>query len=168
MDGHPTGAPVTSEPTDDLPFHYDAPPVEPDDRAPRKCRHPRYLRTKVDGLDTCSCGHEFDPIRQRRSKNNRARGNAEELTVARVVGGRKMGPVGLPWDVEMPGYARIQVRKYVRPESLRAICDELDRIGYGPEMPGYVWIEPGRGGRKVIVFDLASFAERHGIKVDAA
>jgi hypothetical protein len=139
---------------------------EPDDREPRKCRHPRYLRMKVDGVDTCtSCSHVFDPIRQRRSKNNRARGNAEELTVARRVGGRKMGPVGLPWDVEMPGYARIQVRKYQTPQGLRAIGAELDRIGYGAEMPGYVWIEPGRGGRKLVVFDLDSFAERHGIKV---
>lgn len=136
---------------------------EPDDREPRKCLHPKYRRQRVDGVDTCTCGHVFDPVKQRRSKNNRSRGNAEELTVARRVGGRKMGPVGLPWDVEMPGYARLQVRKYQTPQSLRVVGAELDRIGYGPEMPGYVWIEPGRGGRKLIVFDLDSFAERHGV-----
>ena len=142
---------------------------EPDDREPRKCRHPRYQRLKVDGIDTCGgCSHVFDPIRQRRSKNNRKRGNAEELTVARRVGGRKMGPIGLPWDVEMPGYARIQVRKYATPQSLRAIASELARIGSGQEMPGYVWIEPGRGGSKLIVFDLDEFAMRHGIKVEDA
>jgi hypothetical protein len=156
--------PVTSGADTELPFHYDGVPTEPDDREPAKCRHPRYRR---DG-QTCSCGHVFDPVRQRRSKNNRARGNAEELTVARRVGGRKMGPVGLPWDVEMPGYARLQVRKYKTPQSMRKVADELARIGYGQEMPGYVWIEPGRGGKRLIVFDLDHFAERHGIPTEEA
>lgn len=97
--------------------------------------------------------------------NNRKRGNAEELTVAREVGGNKMGPLGLPWDVEMPGYARLQVKKLATPPSLRYIAGELARIP-GPEMAGFVWVEPGRGGERLIVFRLKDFAERHGIEVD--
>lgn len=108
-----------------------------------------------------------DPARQRRGKNNRKRGNAEELTVARLVGGRKVGPMGWPWDVEMPGYARIQVRKLATPQGLRAIADELARIASAPgeAMPGYVWVEPGRGGERLIVFRLRDFRDRHGIPV---
>ena len=137
---------------------------------PRKCLHPKDRREQFTQdaatYQRCgSCGHVFDPALQRKLRNNRSRGGAEELTVARTLGGRKMGPLNLPWDVEMPGYARLQVRKYANPESLRKIAAELARIGSGAEMPGYVWIEPGRGGEKLIVFRLADFAERHGVKI---
>lgn len=106
-----------------------------------------------------------DPERQRRGRNNRKRGNAAELVVAREVGGRKVGPMGWPWDVEMTGYARLQVRKLATPQGLRAIADELARIAAapGPEMPGYVWVEPGRSGERLIVFRLRDFRDRHGI-----
>jgi hypothetical protein len=105
----------------------------------------------------------LDPTTSRRGKNNRTRGNREELTVARTLNGNKMGPLGLPWDVEMKGYARLQVKKLVTPPSLRFIAGELARIGSGAEMPGFVWVEPGRGGERLIVFRLNDFAERHGI-----
>lgn len=165
-DSETPGPPVTSEGLDDLPFTYEREPAQPFPPTPRKCGHPKYRRTKADGIESCSCGHVFDPANQRRGRTNRARGNAEELTVARRVGGRKMGPVGLPWDVEMPGYARLQVRKYANPQSLRRIAAELDRIGYGPEMPGYVWIEPGRQPIKLIIFALDPYADRHGVNVE--
>lgn len=105
-----------------------------------------------------------DPVRSRRSRNNGKRGKAAELDVARAVGGRKVGPLGHPWDVEMAGYARLQVRKYATPQGLRAIAAELARIARapGPEMPGYIWIEPGRGGERLVVFRLRDFSERHG------
>jgi hypothetical protein len=111
------------------------------------------------------CGKTQDPVVSRRSRNNRKRGNAAELDVARGVGGRKVGPLGHPWDVEMTGYARLQVRKYQTPQGLRAIAAELARIARAPgeEMPGYIWIEPGRGGERLVVFRLKDFAERHGL-----
>ena len=56
-----------------------------------------------------------------------------------------------------------QVKKLVAPPSLRFIAGELARIGSGAEMPGFVWVEPGRGGERLIVFRLSDFAERHGI-----
>jgi hypothetical protein len=149
-----------------LDFHYPDEPAPNVGAAPRrKCLHPRRDRRPLeDGGTACGrCGATIDPAKARAGRNNRKRGNAAELTSARVVGGRKMGPLGLPWDVEMPGYARLQVRKYATPESLRKIAAELDRIGSGAEMPGYIWIEPGRGGERLIVFRLADFAERHGI-----
>jgi hypothetical protein len=135
----------------------------------RKCRpHTWALMVSEDGLryeECVRCGAIKDPIASRRSRNNGKRGRAAELTAARAVGGRKVGPLGHPWDVEMPGYARLQVRKYATPESMRAIAAELARIARAPgqEMPGYIWIEPGRGGERLIVFRLADFADRHGV-----
>ena len=114
-------------------------------------------------ITRCSCGRIKDEAASRRGRTNRQRGNREELTVARKIGGRKMGPLGLPWDVEMPGYARLQVKKLASAPSLRFVAAELARIGSGAEMPGFVWIEPGRGGEALIVFRLADFAERHGV-----
>jgi hypothetical protein len=136
----------------------------------RKCRpHDwavmRFEDATRDGFYCLRCGKPQDPIASRRSRNNGKRGRAAELTAARAVGGRKVGPLGHPWDVEMPGYARLQVRKYATPESMRAIAAELARIARAPgqEMPGYIWIEPGRGGQRLIVFRLADFADRHGV-----
>jgi hypothetical protein len=121
----------------------------------------------VNGHSECvRCGAIRDEARARRGRNNRKRGNAEELTVARAVGGRKVGQMQQPWDVEMPGYARLQVKKLATPPSLRFIAAELSRIGSGAEMPGFVWIEPGRGGEQLITFRLRDFAERHGVVVE--
>lgn len=148
-----------------LPFSYGERLATPTGAKPK--RHPHVYDQTVgvgnDGLRyACRCGVIQDPAAGRRNKNNRKRGNAAELDVARALGGRKMGPLGLPWDVEMEGYARLQVRKYATPQGLRTIALELARIGSGATMPGYVWIEPGRGGEALIVFRLADFAERHG------
>lgn len=147
-------------------------PANPAAPAPRKCRRHEWALTDdmaadsrvIDHVFRCvRCGVIRNDARARLSRNNRKRGGAAELDVARTLGARKVGPLGLPWDVEMAGYARLQVRKYLRPESLRKIAAELARIGSGEEMPGYVWIEPGRGGEQLIVFRLRDFAERHGI-----
>lgn len=142
-------------------------PPNPAAPKPRPCPHPRrYRRELEDGITAClRCGADISAEASRKGRNARKRGGAAELAVARTVGGRKMGPLGLPWDVEIPGYARLQVRKYATPESLRKIAAELARIGSGAEMPGYVWIEPGRGGERLIVFRLSDYSERHGAMV---
>ena len=134
----------------------------------RKCLHPRKYRQRLEsgGSECLRCGRIFDVAVSRRGRNSRARGNREELTVARQIGGHKVGPLGHPWDVEMPGYARIQVKKLATPPSLRFVAGELARIGSGEAMPGFVWVEPGRGGERLIVFRLSDFAERHGVEVD--
>lgn len=148
--------------TDDLPFDYPS-AANPGAPKPRVCRRHAWMKLH-DGRVVCArCPKVRDDAASRRGRNARQRGNAEELTVARKLGGRKMGPLGLPWDVELPGYARLQVRKYATPQGLRSIADEIRRIGYAaPEMPGYVWVEPGRGGARLIVFDLDEYAKRHG------
>ena len=145
---------------------------------PRKHRHEwvvvprtRWEPPAGDDLTMCRlCGIVKDDTRSRRGRNNRKRGNAAELDVARGVGGRKVGPLGHPWDVEMPGYCRLQVKKLATPPSLRFICDELARIARAPgeEMPGFVWVEPGRDGERLIVFRLRDFAERHGMPTEEA
>jgi len=118
---------------------------------------------RQSGIVCQRCGKVRDDALVRRGRTSRSRGNAAELVVARHLGGKKMGPLGLPWDVEMPGYARLQVKKLATAPSLRFVASELARIGSGAEMPGFVWVEPGRGGERLIVFRLADFAERHGI-----
>jgi len=118
---------------------------------------------RQSGIVCQRCGKVRDDATSRRGRNSRSRGNAAELVVARHLGGKKMGPLGLPWDVEMPGYARLQVKKLATAPSLRFVASELARIGSGAEMPGFVWVEPGRGGERLIVFRLADFAERHGL-----
>lgn len=152
--------------TSDLPFGEPLTAANPA-AVPRKCRRHEWMSFPIasgESWTSClRCGVIRDDAASRRGRNNRKRGNSEELTVARRVGGRKVGPLGHPWDVEMPGYARLQVRKYRTPQSLRAIAAELARIGRGQEMPGYIWIEPGRGGTRLIVFDLDDFADRHGV-----
>jgi hypothetical protein len=138
--------------------------------SPRPCRRHQWVESASAMGEPIppycrTCGHPKDAVRSRAGRNNRKRGNAAELDVAREVGGRKVGPLGHPWDVEMPGYARLQVKKLKAPPSLRFIAAELARIARAPgeEMPGFAWVEPGRGGERLIVFRLADFAERHGI-----
>ena len=138
----------------------------------RKCKRHQWAppMAELDQNDwyCLRCRAIKDEAGSRRSRNNRKRGTAAELTVARAVGGRKVGPLNHPWDVEMPGYARIQVRKYQTPQGLRKIAAELARIARapGPEMPAYLWVEPGRGGEQLIVFRAKDFAERHGTPTD--
>lgn len=137
------------------------------EREPRRCyRHDwQYQLHTAETRAVClRCGAIRDEAKARTGRNNRKRGNAEELTVARKLGARKVGQLGQPWDVEMTGYARLQVKKLATPPSLRFIAGELARIGSGAEMPGFVWVEPGRGGEALIVFRLADYAERHGGK----
>ena len=137
---------------------------------PKPCRRHNWWETFDHETICLRCGKNKDETRSRRSRNNRKRGNAAELDVAREVGGRKVGPLGHPWDVEMAGYARLQVKKLKAPPSLRFIAAELARIARAPgeEMPGFVWVEPGRGGERLIVFRLADFAERHGVVIEEA
>ena len=130
------------------------------------CTRHQWYRA-VGGNWCCSkCFITRDDAKSKRGLNNRKRGNAAELDVARLLGGNKVGPLGLPYDVEMPGYARLQVRKLSVPPSLRRVIQALDAIepAHLPSlaMPGYGWVEPGRGGASLIVFRLKDFAERHG------
>lgn len=158
-----------------LPFGEATPEAAISTARPRKRPHRHvwavgrstYLGEPVDEWhEACTiCFKAKDPAASRRGKNNRKRGTSAELDVARALGGRKMGPLGLPWDVEMEGYARLQVKKNAKWPSLNEVVGYLNAIPTGEAMPGAVLIEAaGQGvrGEALIVFRLRDFAERHG------
>ena len=140
-------------------------PATPNVATPKPCR--KHIWTVVTNEHPTShcvvCRRPFDRDASRLGKNNRKRGNSAELDVARLLGGEKVGPLGLPWDVEVPGYARLQVKKLATPPSLRYVAAQLARIPDGPELAGFVWIEPGRGGEQLITFRLRPFSQWHGL-----
>lgn len=114
------------------------------------------------------CGAVRDPITSRRSRNNGKRGRRAELTIAREIpGARKMGPLGLPWDVEVGEYARLQVKKLVARPSANAIRKLIEAIpNTGDRLRGFVWVEAaGRGkrGRREVTFIGPEFVAWHGI-----
>ena len=100
----------------DLPFSL--PEADPTaiERPPRKCvRHDWAEDMTIGGIEPvyrCArCGAVKDPARSRRNRNNGRRGRSDELTVARLLGGEKVGQLNLPWDVVVPGYLRAQAKQ---------------------------------------------------------
>ena len=97
--------------------------------------------------------------------NNRRRGVTFELFVAKLLNGIKVGQLNKPWDVWLPGYAKVQTKKLKQWPSVQAILDMMDAIPAGDEArvviigdaPG-----PGKKVRGIVVFDLYEYAERHG------
>ncbi|MFZ2226173.1 MAG: hypothetical protein WAV64_01925, partial [Candidatus Moraniibacteriota bacterium] len=95
--------------TDELEFTTPAPDPARPERPPRKCRrHDWVVRTGTPDCDvlpphthaSCSrCGRDRDEAGSRRGRNNRKRGTSDEAEVARILGGRKVGPMSWPWDV---------------------------------------------------------------------
>ena len=110
------------------------------------------------------CGTIRDDVTSRRNRNNRRRGVGDELAVARILGGRKVGPLGHPWDVEIPGYLRAQAKKLTTWPSLAKVIEWLDAIPAGPELRAVTLADaPGHGKvRRLIVMDLEEFARWHG------
>ena len=111
------------------------------------------------------CGAVKDPARSRRNRNNGRRGRSDELTVARLLGGEKVGQLNLPWDVVVPGYLRAQAKQLDSWPSIAKVIEWLDAIPAGAEMRAVTLADtpgPGRRTRRLIVLDLGEFAERHG------
>lgn len=157
---------------------FDAPDGPRPGAAPaRKCRHtwgPRKGEGRMHAVanedpawaPVCvRCGRERDSGASRKGRNNRARGTRDELAVARILGGRKVGELGLPHDVEVPGYMRAQCKKLDRWPSLARVLEWLDAMGAGPELRAVTLADtPGPGGRtrRLVVMDLEDFARWHG------
>lgn len=160
--------------TDNLPFTVPAPDPTRPARQPAKCRRHRWVTWRNDDYHSdepweqtrCDrCGKVADPVKARRGKNNRKRGTTDELAVAVLLGGHKMGPLGLSWDVELPGYARIQCKKLGRWPSLNDVVKWLDAIPAGNELRAVTLADTPGNGRKVrrlIVLDLEEYARWHG------
>jgi hypothetical protein len=157
----------------DLPFLSPTPDPTRPERKPAKCRRHRWVTYRndyyadLDRIETrCDrCGKTKDQAGSKRGRNNRKRGTSDELAVARLLGGEKVGPLGLPWDVTVPGYARIQCKKLARWPSLAEVVKWLDAIPAGPELRAVTLADtPGPGGRtrRLIVMDAAEFAAWHG------
>jgi hypothetical protein len=77
-----------------------------------------------------------------------------------------MGPLGLPWDVEVGAYARLQVKKLVSRPSPAEIARLIAAIpDTGDRLRGFVWVEAagqGRRGQRLVWFLAAEFARWHG------
>ena len=134
-------------------FNYECPPS------------PTGFHVVDDRVRCIRCGHLKDAAASRRGRNNRKRGNSDELEVARILGGRKVGPLGHSWDVEIEGYLRAQCKRLDRWPSVAQILEWLDAIPAGPELRAVTLADtpgPGKRARRVIVFDLAEFAGWHG------
>ena len=119
------------------------------------------------------CNPNPDPALSRRNRANGKRGRRAELTIAREIPGAvKMGPLGLPWDVEVGTYARLQVKKLVDRPSANAIRKLIEAIpATGDRLRGFVWVEAagqGKRGQRVVWFDAGEFAAWHGSRVPVA
>jgi len=130
---------------------------------PRKCRRHRWQASGAN--DFCVlCGTVRDAGRSRRNRNNGKRGRADEAVVAKIIGGRKVGPLGLPWDVEIEGYLRAQCKHLDKWPSIATIVTWLDAIPVGKELRAVTLADtPGAGHRtrRLIVMDLDEWAGWH-------
>ena len=159
--------------TDDLPFTHDDGRIPNGAKGRPACR--RHEWTDVHDLAlphmAClRCGKVLDAVASRRGRSNRSRGNRAELDVARSIpGGRKMGPLGLPWDVEVGTYARLQVKKLAERPSVNEIARLIERIpDTGDRLRGFVWVEAagqGKRGKRRVWFLAHEFTAWHGSRV---
>lgn len=99
-----------------------------------------------------------------RNANNRRRGVAYERWVANLLGWAKVGQLNLPWDVESPGYARLQCKKLADWPSFNEVIRWMDAIPEGTLRGVVVGSAPGTGkkARHLLVLDLAEYAAWHG------
>jgi hypothetical protein len=157
----------------DLPFTLPDDDHTRPERKPAKCRRHRwavfhndyYSDGPISETRCDRCGKVRDQAGSKRGRNNRRRGTSDELAVARLLGGEKVGPLGLPWDVTVPGYARIQCKRLDKWPSLNEVVRWLDAIPAGPELRAVTLADtPGPGGRtrRLIVMDLDEYARWHG------
>jgi len=164
---------------DDLPFDVDSPATPTGAKGAKPCSRHRWTHLVIaEGVSLngtrgpvddyrCPCGALRDPAASRRGRTNRSRGNRAELDVARSIpGGRKMGPLGLPWDVEVGTYARLQCKKLATRPSSNAIRKLIEAIpATGDRLRGFVWVEAagqGKRGQRLVWFLAREFAAWHG------
>lgn len=168
---------------DDVPWYPPDMTSEPSTATPRRHRHRWESRQTDDGVaEVCMlCWRTRDAESSRRSRNNRKRGGSDELAVARLLGGRKVGQLNLPWDVEVAGYARLQCKQLdVWPPLMckahreKGHCNSadptcvlglLDAIPPAPELRGVTLADtpgPGRRTRRLVIFYLDEYAGWHG------
>ena len=137
---------------------------------PKVCRRHKWGVVFVNDPDRdyfgCErCGKPTDALASRRGRNNRARGGRDELAVARLLGGTKVGPLGLPHDVEVPGYLRLQCKKLAVWPSLSKVLTWIDAMAPRDDVRGVTVADtPGPGGRtrRLLIVDLDEYARWNG------
>lgn len=148
---------------DQLPFHYPDTDDRPATARPRPHRH-RW--SGYGDLEACaSCGKPRDAAASRRGRNNRVRGGREELEVARLLGGRKVGPLGLPHDVEVPGVMRVQTKRLASWPSIAAVITWLDELQPHDDIRAVTVARapgPGQRTRRLLIVDLEEYARWYG------
>lgn len=156
--------PVTSEGNDELPFHYDPPPAEPDDREPRKCRRHDWYTSLPLLVTTCTrCGKLRDEAAVRRGRTNRSRGNAIERAVGKELGLKRVGQYGGPDDLSGLAFAAQVKSGGAFSERywgwLRAVPVTANQtpILVVTDAPG-----PGHKRRALVVLSLADWRALHG------
>ena len=105
----------------------------------------------------------IDPVRSRRGRANRRRGNDWERSLASELGGRRIGQYGEPADVLTPLLA-------VQAKCRRRLQRALLALALGHPPPGgripvlIVGDAPGPGHRRraLVVMELGDFRDLHG------
>lgn len=131
---------------------------------PRKCRHPKPVRTHHEGTWRCmGCGHIASADRIRGGRRNRNRGNAIEREIGHKLGLRRVGQYGGPDDLSGDLFA-VQVKSgVVFPERLwywlRAVPSEASQtpLLVVTDAPG-----PGRPRRSIVILTLEDWIALHG------
>ena len=111
------------------------------------------------------CGKRKDDAASKRGRNTRKRGGTWEREAAADIGGRRMGQLNLPWDVEVAGYLRLQTKQLASWPSLSKVIEMLDAMGAGTEMRGVALKDaPGPGGkaRRIVILDWDAYCHWHG------
>lgn len=100
------------------------------------------------------------------TSRSKAKGSACERRVAKVMGGVRIGQDGGPVDVEVPGYASVQVKHLAVQPSLNECRSMIEAMPPGLLRAVVVYDSPGRGGRSrpVVVIPLDDWAAWHGPK----
>ena len=168
----------------DLPFHdgHESAPTLTGAQGMKRCaRHSwRQSPFEGEGVVCWKCGKPKDAAIVRRNRANAARGKRAELDVARSIpGARKMGRLGLSWDVEVGTYARLQVKKLAqrRPAEIARLIERIpdtgDRLAAscGSKRQGRASVGSGSSGSRPHEFslwhgdcrDAVGFIELHGL-----
>ena len=153
---------------DDLPFHDpEWPPAPAVEREPRKCRHPRDRRSRIENGWACECGHTVERAVILRGKNARKRGLNLQRQAARDLGLTNLQGNGAADARTESMYGNAAFVAQMKSGGLFPgwMVRELDYLPRGQgRTPILVVIEtpgPGRKARRLVVMGLEDFRDLH-------
>lgn len=156
----------------DLPFDYEPTPPNLGAPAPRKCR--RHVWAESSDLTTgqvyvvcLNCPAVKDPVRSRRGRNNKNRGNAIQAQVCEALGWLNIGGANGPAD----GLSLVGDRMFIGQIKSGGrfpgwMANELDKLPRtGGRIPVLAVAEtPGAGKKRrvLMVMDIKDYIDLHG------